>query len=130
MKKCSKPSLNKKPAEKPGSFIKKLISIKVFGLPCGYCLHINNSIFFSSLVVNALHHKTHDLTFGNIIASSIDRKIDILDIAFHLVCNRKNIAIQIGDSFAKNIIVNIACLLYTSDAADERSSVDLGGRRI
>mgnify|MGYP003381632231 CR=1 FL=1 len=25
---------------------------------------------------------------------------------------------------------NIACLLYTSDAADERSSVDLGGRRI
>ena len=26
-------------------------------------------------------------------------------------------------------IINI-CLLYTSDAADERSSVDLGGRRI
>ena len=24
----------------------------------------------------------------------------------------------------------IYCLLYTSDAADERSSVDLGGRRI
>ena len=23
-----------------------------------------------------------------------------------------------------------SCLLYTSDAADERSSVDLGGRRI
>ena len=25
---------------------------------------------------------------------------------------------------------NETCLLYTSDAADERSSVDLGGRRI
>ena len=25
---------------------------------------------------------------------------------------------------------NNSCLLYTSDAADERSSVDLGGRRI
>ena len=25
---------------------------------------------------------------------------------------------------------NYPCLLYTSDAADERSSVDLGGRRI
>ena len=25
---------------------------------------------------------------------------------------------------------NRSCLLYTSDAADERSSVDLGGRRI
>ena len=24
----------------------------------------------------------------------------------------------------------VPCLLYTSDAADERSSVDLGGRRI
>ena len=26
--------------------------------------------------------------------------------------------------------VGMGCLLYTSDAADERSSVDLGGRRI
>ena len=26
--------------------------------------------------------------------------------------------------------INGPCLLYTSDAADERSSVDLGGRRI
>ena len=26
--------------------------------------------------------------------------------------------------------MNNSCLLYTSDAADERSSVDLGGRRI
>ena len=26
--------------------------------------------------------------------------------------------------------IKYACLLYTSDAADERSSVDLGGRRI
>ena len=37
---------------------------------------------------------------------------------------------------AKEILVtsatisDIPCLLYTSDAADERSSVDLGGRRI
>ena len=29
-----------------------------------------------------------------------------------------------------HVAVDIACLLYTSDAADERSSVDLGGRRI
>ena len=31
------------------------------------------------------------------------------------------------DSFHYNLY---SCLLYTSDAADERSSVDLGGRRI
>ena len=29
-----------------------------------------------------------------------------------------------------NMDLEPACLLYTSDAADERSSVDLGGRRI
>ena len=27
-------------------------------------------------------------------------------------------------------LMNIFCLLYTSDAADEEDSVDLGGRRI
>ena len=31
---------------------------------------------------------------------------------------------------AESIATVYACLLYTSDAADERSSVDLGGRRI
>src|SRR5678815_4971443 len=30
----------------------------------------------------------------------------------------------------KKLSICKACLLYTSDAADERSSVDLGGRRI
>ena len=29
-----------------------------------------------------------------------------------------------------NLVFISICLLYTSDAADERSSVDLGGRRI
>ena len=35
-----------------------------------------------------------------------------------------------GGWFAYGINGTCACLLYTSDAADERSSVDLGGRRI
>ena len=36
------------------------------------------------------------------------------------------------ESSAPNDMIEIGgtCLLYTSDAADERSSVDLGGRRI
>ena len=33
-------------------------------------------------------------------------------------------------SSVSSIAVLYFCLLYTSDAADERSSVDLGGRRI
>src|SRR5678815_1810042 len=33
-------------------------------------------------------------------------------------------------SCAARAVALVHCLLYTSDAADERSSVDLGGRRI
>ena len=35
-----------------------------------------------------------------------------------------------GKSTLMKLISGGFCLLYTSDAADERSSVDLGGRRI
>ena len=46
----------------------------------------------------------------------------------------------LNDPFTKDLYIktnrvfsedqDLSCLLYTSDAADERSSVDLGGRRI
>ena len=41
-------------------------------------------------------------------------------------------ASQVPDAVTPVIVRGAAtpCLLYTSDAADERSSVDLGGRRI
>ena len=47
----------------------------------------------------------------------------------------EKLAKQFNDNFAKykegaSEEILAACLLYTSDAADERSSVDLGGRRI
>ena len=35
-----------------------------------------------------------------------------------------------GDESLAYHSIFVTCLLYTSDAADERSSVDLGGRRI
>ena len=35
-----------------------------------------------------------------------------------------------GAANSSNVTEDRRCLLYTSDAADERSSVDLGGRRI
>ena len=38
--------------------------------------------------------------------------------------------IKIEADDAKYLVRSYRCLLYTSDAADERSSVDLGGRRI
>ena len=46
-----------------------------------------------------------------------------IDTAAALVASRENRR----DSRTKG---DEGCLLYTSDAADERSSVDLGGRRI
>ena len=42
----------------------------------------------------------------------------------------QNIKFEKDTIFAIYIYLFITCLLYTSDAADERSSVDLGGRRI
>ena len=38
--------------------------------------------------------------------------------------------VTLGEGDAATLHLTRACLLYTSDAADERSSVDLGGRRI
>ena len=35
-----------------------------------------------------------------------------------------------GHAHVDGVVITLGCLLYTSDAADERSSVDLGGRRI
>ena len=60
----------------------------------------------------------------------IERKSPLGD----LVVPEQVIAYEAGKLGADNpetrYAVFRACLLYTSDAADERSSVDLGGRRI
>ena len=46
--------------------------------------------------------------------------------------NFENVIITNNDTILAEQFINEFnnCLLYTSDAADERSSVDLGGRRI
>ena len=41
-----------------------------------------------------------------------------------------DLAPQLRRDLAQEAAQLLGCLLYTSDAADERSSVDLGGRRI
>ena len=43
---------------------------------------------------------------------------------------KKNDLAKNGALLSENHYAFPPCLLYTSDAADERSSVDLGGRRI
>ena len=43
---------------------------------------------------------------------------------------RVAVAVELEINNAARGDLTVICLLYTSDAADERSSVDLGGRRI
>ena len=44
---------------------------------------------------------------------------------------RTHVLVAVDGAHEERALVrDAACLLYTSDAADERSSVDLGGRRI
>ena len=47
-------------------------------------------------------------------------QLRLIKFAQHLQCSE----------YLLELLLLYYCLLYTSDAADERSSVDLGGRRI
>ena len=51
------------------------------------------------------------------------QRVDLFGIETQFVDHRQRLR---GEGFVELD----PCLLYTSDAADERSSVDLGGRRI
>ena len=52
-----------------------------------------------------------------------------IPVADEFGCQRLGIKWN-GERTMAIVCVVVVCLLYTSDAADERSSVDLGGRRI
>ena len=73
-----------------------------------------------SLLFNGIYIKTNGTYLDTLINASNCDSIITLTL---------NIA-NIQGSITKKICMNDSCLLYTSDAADERSSVDLGGRRI
>ena len=60
---------------------------------------------------------------GTLLTSILDLNAGITYLNFYHDYD-KQIKFVLKDELAKG------CLLYTSDAADERSSVDLGGRRI
>ena len=59
----------------------------------------------------------------NLICTSIDRRRYIILHNYNIIRSA-----AMADRIRNGECVR--CLLYTSDAADERSSVDLGGRRI
>ena len=65
-------------------------------------------------------------TIANIIAQKTGKTLHRLNATTASVADIKNIVSTL-DSF---LAMDGVCLLYTSDAADEEDSVDLGGRRI
>ena len=55
--------------------------------------------------------------------------VDDVEADYILATHDPLAAMATADAGALDALLS-SCLLYTSDAADERSSVDLGGRRI
>src|SRR5678816_2108807 len=65
---------------------------------------------------------------GEFIAKTAPHTDDTASIELRIAC-RSCSECTLGDTCARYApIASTSCLLYTSDAADERSSVDLGGR--
>ena len=60
--------------------------------------------------------------------------LDAADVQPHRGVELQGVAaggrLRVAEHDADLLAQLVGCLLYTSDAADERSSVDLGGRRI
>ena len=54
----------------------------------------------------------------------------LFGIAFTALLQSSSSSTVIFQAFAIQGLLSYNCLLYTSDAADEEDSVDLGGRRI
>ena len=52
------------------------------------------------------------------------------DLDLHGLAKLEFLSRPLSHQFIVFLIKHIVCLLYTSDAADEEDSVDLGGRRI
>ena len=85
-------------------------------------IHIGNHWYADGgLLMNLPVSPIRDLASYIIAVNLIPRKV----LAFDEVNTIAGVAARTFNLAAIN-----TCLLYTSDAADERSSVDLGGRRI
>ena len=71
-----------------------------------------------------------DLVRSRGLGDVYKRQVGDFSVNYSQVQNTKAYLEDNKGILSKYIKVGICCLLYTSDAADERSSVDLGGRRI
>ena len=94
--------------------------IVLFVLCCGLLL------FFFFQAEDGIRDLVRSRGLGDVYKRQIiDQPARSPDLPHHIVARVD--AKRAGDAAD---LRSFACLLYTSDAADERSSVDLGGRRI
>eukprot|EP00658_Telonema_sp_P-2_P051345 TRINITY_DN39402_c0_g1_i1.p1 TRINITY_DN39402_c0_g1~~TRINITY_DN39402_c0_g1_i1.p1 ORF type:complete len:113 (-),score=37.53 TRINITY_DN39402_c0_g1_i1:67-405(-) len=80
----------------------------------------------------------YQIFMRSVVAASVDRKTQHIEITadHRLACTSRATA-RIAQGVKESCLPvfeamerGCSCLLYTSDAADEEDSVDLGGRRI
>src|SRR5678815_4432895 len=82
------------------------------------------------VVLKTYPHGLGILFHQRLIWCGIVSRESLRTAVIHIFPVRIEIATGIARRSRRVITQSIRCLLYTSDAADERSSVDLGGRRI
>ena len=89
---------------------------------CGSKYHAGTAVYPS-------HNEVGAKLLGKFIASSLSHTLQT-DPAIQPTLRERIPGARRTEALVTPPAEGEACLLYTSDAADERSSVDLGGRRI
>ena len=80
-----------------------------------------------------IRDRTNDDYYSNILKTSLEADLIFLSSFIRVKAYQGSVSLSNKhEEFIRKILkIKVpTCLLYTSDAADERSSVDLGGRRI
>ena len=101
-------------------YLKQVLSDNVVKGEISY-LKIDNLLLFN------YHEVAKNNTYSNIFTAVDLAKNKIL---LEETLDKNLVNLMPESFFVKDNFLFLICLLYTSDAADERSSVDLGGRRI
>ena len=85
-------------------------------------------MFFFFQAEDGIRDLVRSRGLGDVYKRQVKPALAYLDV-IRVVADEVNLPIACYNVSGEYAMIE-ACLLYTSDAADERSSVDLGGRRI
>src|SRR5665648_168904 len=106
------------------ALLKKYNINRILDVGCGDCNWMNK------MVCNFEYYLGIDIVDEIIFKNNNLYKSENVEFKQCDICNTELDFSQFDAVIFADILVHIPCLLYTSDAADEEDSVDLGGRRI